>query len=78
MGQGEKLSVDDATGPSGEVPSPCLKKCGLDEQSICRSCLRTIQEIISWQSADSSTRRDILHKVDERRKRLKTGDWAGL
>ena len=73
MGQGEELSVDDAAGPTGEVLSPCVKKCELDERNICRSCLRTIQEIIAWQSADTSTRRNILHKVDERRKRLKNG-----
>jgi predicted Fe-S protein YdhL (DUF1289 family) len=65
--------VDDTTDPTGEVPSPCVKKCGLDGQNICRSCLRTIQEIIVWQSADSSTRRNILREVEERRKRLKVG-----
>ncbi|MBR9856779.1 MAG: DUF1289 domain-containing protein [Gammaproteobacteria bacterium] len=33
---------------SGEVISPCIKQCALDEHEVCRGCYRSITEIIGW------------------------------
>lgn len=33
----------------GEVPSPCISVCQMDEQTgLCRGCYRTLDEIADW------------------------------
>lgn len=56
---------------SGEVKSPCIKKCSLNESRICPSCFRSIDEIISWRDADEAERRKVLEAVKRRRMRIK-------
>jgi predicted Fe-S protein YdhL (DUF1289 family) len=46
------------------VPSPCISLCEMapaagDAPSLCRGCLRTIDEIVRWGSADDSYKRAV-------------------
>jgi uncharacterized protein len=50
-----------------EVKSPCVEKCSLDRNKICRECYRSLDEIVSWPDADNVTRRKILAAAKIRR-----------
>jgi len=54
-----------------EVKSPCRKKCSLDRNRICPECFRSIEEIVSWPSADNGLKREILEAVRLRRTQAK-------
>ena len=46
------------------VPSPCISLCEMapavgNQASLCRGCLRTIDEIVRWGSAADSFKRDV-------------------
>ena len=49
------------------VPSPCISVCELDEQQVCRGCLRSVEEIMRWSRADDNEKRSILALVEQRR-----------
>jgi len=50
------------------VLSPCVGVCQLDpETGYCIGCQRTGEEIMAWPSASDGERRQILHRVDDRR-----------
>ena len=50
------------------IASPCVSMCGIDSQTgRCRGCLRTLEEIVSWQRASSAERLAILATLDQRR-----------
>lgn len=55
----------------GEVKSPCIKKCSLDENRICPECYRSIDEILSWPDAGNLIRLKILEAAKLRRSRRK-------
>ncbi len=44
----------------GNIISPCIKQCALDEQEMCRGCYRTISEIIGWSEASDEQKKQIL------------------
>jgi len=49
------------------VPSPCNQVCVIDAESgYCRGCLRTIDEITAWGSADDRWKRSVLDKLKQR------------
>ena len=42
------------------VKSPCIKKCELDENSICTGCYRSITEICNWDTMDNDRKTKVL------------------
>lgn len=58
-----------------DISSPCVKKCSLDEQGVCTSCLRTIQEIVVWPYAGKEMKRRIIGNV--RMRKQERDDGAG-
>lgn len=49
------------------VPSPCLSVCQMDEDTaLCQGCLRTLDEIRLWGSADCRQRRAIWLNIEAR------------
>lgn len=51
-----------------EVRSPCIQVCRIDPQSsLCRGCLRTLDEIAAWSAATNDEKREVLARVRERR-----------
>ncbi len=52
---------------SDEISSPCIKKCSLDEQGLCTSCLRSIHEITVWPYAGNEIKRKIMGNVRMRK-----------
>ncbi|MBT0671428.1 DUF1289 domain-containing protein [Novosphingobium profundi] len=47
------------------VPSPCLNICALDaERHQCRSCGRTIKEIVAWPGLDEVGKRAVWARLE--------------
>jgi len=48
-----------------EVPSPCRNTCALDSaRRVCRSCHRTIEEIVAWPHLDEAGKRAVWARLD--------------
>jgi hypothetical protein len=50
------------------IPSPCIRKCCLNDDDICMGCFRSINEITLWTQVDEKTRRHFLDNVESRQK----------
>lgn len=49
--------------------SPCIGVCVIDEVSgLCEGCLRTLEEIAIWGSSTDAQRRQVLARIDARRR----------
>lgn len=42
------------------LPSPCVRNCCLDRDSVCMGCYRTMTEICAWHDAPDSEKLEIL------------------
>lgn len=52
-----------------DVPSPCIKVCVMDDaRGLCRGCLRTLNEIAAWSSMSAREKRDVLARLELRRR----------
>lgn len=53
------------------VPSPCISLCEMaPDTGLCRGCLRTIDEIISWSSASENDKRAVWAEIRRREQQL--------
>lgn len=50
------------------VKSPCIRQCGLNENNVCKSCFRTLNEIADWSGATDEEQRQIVKNAAERAK----------
>ena len=51
------------------VKSPCVKLCQLDlEKQVCTGCFRTIGEITNWSFMNPIEKKNVLGKLDKRKK----------
>lgn len=49
------------------MPSPCVSVCRMDDaRQYCLGCLRTLEELRAWGSADDTTKRQIWLRIRER------------
>ena len=49
--------------------SPCIGVCVINEASgLCEGCLRTLEEIATWGSSNPAQRRQVLARIDTRRR----------
>jgi len=56
------------------VPSPCNKVCAMDPSgAYCTGCHRTLDEIGRWAALSDAERREIVAKLDARRRQLAAG-----
>ena len=51
------------------LSSPCVRNCCLGKNDICLGCFRSLDEILLWGLADTSSeeKQNILDKVKERK-----------
>lgn len=53
--------------PQGDVASPCVKRCELDEaRGICLGCGRSLAEIAAWPTASPALRAVIVAAARQR------------
>ncbi|MCL1115526.1 MULTISPECIES: DUF1289 domain-containing protein [Shewanella] len=53
--------------------SPCVARCGLNDDDYCMGCFRHIDEIVIWSSASDEQQQQIIDKLADR-KQLYLGD----
>ena len=57
------LTVD----AGGEIPSPCISICRVNESTgCCGGCFRTLGEIAGWSSAGDEGKRGIWKMIEQR------------
>lgn len=47
--------------------SPCVARCGLNDDDYCMGCFRHIDEIVCWSQADDSQKAEIWQKLAQRK-----------
>ena len=52
------------------VKSPCVRKCGLNENNICVGCGRTTRDIRIWGNCNEKERIEIVKESSKRLSRL--------
>ncbi|MBT1444803.1 DUF1289 domain-containing protein [Shewanella sp. JM162201] len=52
------------------MQSPCVARCGLNDDDYCKGCLRHIDEIVGWGQASDEQKLAILAKLPGRREAL--------
>lgn len=45
---------------AGEIESPCIRNCCLDDNDICLGCFRSLDEILSWSASTLEEKQKIL------------------
>lgn len=45
------------------VYSPCVHRCRLDDQKVCISCKRTVDEIVNWGTMDAHEKVLVLKRL---------------
>ena len=62
--QQQQLLAPDSVTP---IPSPCISVCRMDDaRQYCVGCLRTLEELRVWGSADDATKRAIWERIRAR------------
>lgn len=53
-----------------EIESPCNDHCDLDtETCLCKGCLRTMKEILTWKYMIDDERKEVMDLIAERRQK---------
>ncbi|MGL6122148.1 MAG: DUF1289 domain-containing protein [Shewanella sp.] len=47
--------------------SPCVARCGLNDEDYCMGCFRHIDEIVSWRTSSEAQHAAILDKLAARK-----------
>ncbi|GGI78731.1 DUF1289 domain-containing protein [Shewanella hanedai] len=56
------------------IHSPCVAKCGLNDEDICMGCYRNIDEIVEWGNADDAFKTKVLELIPARKIALGKGE----
>lgn len=51
------------------VESPCDNQCALDEDDICVSCYRSLDEIINWSDLTDEQKKKVYENIIKRKER---------
>ncbi|MEH6454294.1 MAG: DUF1289 domain-containing protein [Psychromonas sp.] len=54
------------------LDSPCIRQCALNDDNICISCFRSLDEISQWSKASDMQKLDMLSNRYAREKKLNT------
>lgn len=58
--------------------SPCVAKCGLNEEDFCMGCYRHIDEIVGWSAASDEQKAQIWQKLAERKALMQGGENSAI
>ncbi|MFG5860611.1 DUF1289 domain-containing protein [Metapseudomonas sp. CR1201] len=61
-------STNSDSAPAERCPSPCIRRCCLDDTDVCVGCGRTLAEICEWGGASDQRRREICASAQQRRR----------
>lgn len=54
--------------------SPCVARCGLNDEDYCMGCFRHIDEIVAWRDATDAERAAIIARLAERKALFQGGE----
>lgn len=49
------------------IHSPCVARCGLNDDDYCMGCYRHIDEIVNWSRADDAQKAQICSQLADRK-----------
>ena len=55
------------------IPSPCIRRCTLNDQDVCIGCGRTLNDIKQWSNATRDQQIGIIQKSNQRLMELNQG-----
>ncbi|MGS0682697.1 DUF1289 domain-containing protein [Shewanella sp. 125m-7] len=58
--------------------SPCVAKCGLNDEDYCMGCYRHIDEIVGWGQASDEQKTLIWQKLAERKAKMQGGENSAI
>jgi predicted Fe-S protein YdhL (DUF1289 family) len=71
MGYAARMNPEDQS----PVPSPCISLCKMsNDTGLCEGCLRTIDEIVAWGSADDAFKRQVWAAIRRRERDIPFDD----
>lgn len=50
--------------------SPCVARCGLNDENYCMGCLRHLDEIVAWRDCSETVQLAIIAKLPARKARF--------
>ena len=54
-------------GMAGDMPSPCISVCRMNEaDGLCEGCLRTLGEIACWSTLGEASKREVWGLIGQR------------
>ena len=60
------------------MQSPCVARCGLNEDDYCMGCYRHIDEIVGWGSASEERKTQIWAKLEQRKADMLNGENSAI
>ncbi|WP_159817980.1 DUF1289 domain-containing protein [Colwellia sp. 20A7] len=57
-----------------DIPSPCVEVCQSNEKGYCLGCMRTREERKEWLHLNNDTKKKVIKRCIQRKKRLKNKD----
>ncbi|MFT5788338.1 MAG: putative Fe-S protein YdhL (DUF1289 family) [Shewanella sp.] len=60
------------------MQSPCVARCGLNEEDYCMGCYRHIDEIVGWGSASDETKAQVWTKLEHRKANMPDGENSAI
>lgn len=52
---------------NGNIASPCIGQCGVNEDDICMGCYRSGLEIAKWFQSSEDEKREIIGRCEQRK-----------
>ncbi|MEJ2041779.1 MAG: DUF1289 domain-containing protein [Reinekea sp.] len=53
-----------------DVPSPCIRRCTLNDDDICIGCGRTLVDIRRWSYLQTAARQQVLEQSQQRLEKI--------
>ena len=68
-----KTAIESSKETEYKVLTPCIKVCLLGEDDVCRSCGRTLDEIVNWRSYPKEKKLEIIDLLTKNFKQNERG-----
>ncbi|MCL1048381.1 DUF1289 domain-containing protein [Shewanella abyssi] len=60
------------------MQSPCVARCGLNEDDYCMGCYRHIDEIVGWANASEDRKAQVWAKLEQRKTEMVDGENSAI
>ena len=60
------------------MQSPCVARCGLNDEDFCMGCYRHIDEIVGWGNASDDKKAQVWAKLEQRKADMLNGENSAI